>query len=312
MTLDCTGERFLPWMDDKVISYEHYHRYIFALPLVNGKNVIDLACGEGYGSQMLARMAKSVVGIDIDKETIAHANKKYKSDNLTFIQGSILQIPFTEENKFDIVVCFEAIEHIENHKKMLSEVKRVLKKDGILIISTPDKRLYSDHDNYINPYHKKELYYEEFRELLKLYFSHFKIFGQNVYGSSNIWDLSPLIVPKVEEVIIDKHEDSIFLNMIKKKPRFFIGIASNEALIELSDSILTDISGISDSFILITHYNDLKRHSNNLEKIIINREDTISTLKNIIIERDKKIAEFEEISKSPYKIVKLWMRSKIY
>jgi O-antigen biosynthesis protein len=347
MTLDCTGERFLPWMDDDVIYFEHIHRYIFALSFVKGKTVLDLACGEGYGSHILAKVAKTVVGIDIDKNTIEHASKKYQTRNLTFIQGSILQIPLNDEKRFDVIVCFEAIEHIENHGKMLSEVKRVLKDDGIFIVSSPDRKLFSGSNTYINPFHKKELYFEEFSDLLKNHFQHYKIFGQYIYSSSNIFAISPSNHPVVKEFVIEKrNEDPFFSETKKKEPRFFIGIAWNNVLNdEFSNSILRNIYGtlkgdkdnhidnlenividrerkIKDLETIIIgkerKTNDLEkividreRKTNDLEKIVIDRERKIKDLESHIRENEVKIAKFEEVSKSLYHLIRLWMQYKI-
>ena len=79
--LEWTGERYLPFVDTKIsgaeIHYEHSHRYYFALHFVKSKKVLDLACGEGYGSHILSKIAEHVVGMDIDELTIKHASCKY-------------------------------------------------------------------------------------------------------------------------------------------------------------------------------------------------------------------------------------------
>src|SRR5437773_11714026 len=111
--LEWTGERFLPWVKESTIAYEHLHRYAYAATLVKNKRVLDLASGEGYGSAMLAAAASSVVGVDIDENSIRHATAKYADANLQFVSGSITKVPITDDHSFDIVVCFEAIEHIE-------------------------------------------------------------------------------------------------------------------------------------------------------------------------------------------------------
>jgi len=86
--LEWTGERYLPFVDTKIlgaeIHYEHLHRYYFASKFVEGKRVLDLACGEGYGSYILSKSAEHVVGVDIDELTIKHASCKYIRDNLEF------------------------------------------------------------------------------------------------------------------------------------------------------------------------------------------------------------------------------------
>ncbi len=120
--LEWTGERFLPWLAESTIGYEHLHRYRYAATLVTGKRVLDLASGEGYGSKILAETASSVVGVDIDENAICHATQRYGREALQFIIGSITAVPISENHSFDVIVCFEAIEHIEEQEKLLGEV----------------------------------------------------------------------------------------------------------------------------------------------------------------------------------------------
>ena len=105
------GERFLPWMTDPVINYEHLHRYRAARDLAAGRAVLDLASGEGYGSAMLAEVAASVVGVDLDQQAVRHAAQAYQRRRLRFLQGSVTALP-VGSRQFDLVVCFEALEHI--------------------------------------------------------------------------------------------------------------------------------------------------------------------------------------------------------
>ena len=165
--LNWTGERYLPWLEEAAIGYEHLHRYAYATQFVRNKRVLDLACGEGYGSYLLARTAESVVGIDIDENAIKHARNKYIKQNLEFKVGSITEVPIAGEHLFDVAVCFEALEHIEDHQKLLSEVKRLLTADGVFIVSTPNKTVYTDEPQFNNPFHVHELYFDEFRELFR-------------------------------------------------------------------------------------------------------------------------------------------------
>src|SRR2546425_10001491 len=119
--LEWTGERFLPWINEPTIAYEHLHRYAYAATLVKNKRVLDLACGEGYGTNILAVSASSVAGVDIDENVIRHAAGKYSSESLRFLCGSITAVPIHDDHSFDAIVCFEAIEHIEDQEKLLSE-----------------------------------------------------------------------------------------------------------------------------------------------------------------------------------------------
>src|ERR1700722_15129763 len=95
--LPWTGERLVPSLNGDIVL-EHLHRYAFAADLVAGKDVLDIACGEGYGSNLLAARARSVIGVDISEETIGHAQSNYVRDNLTFRPGSCLAIPTPDQS----------------------------------------------------------------------------------------------------------------------------------------------------------------------------------------------------------------------
>jgi ubiquinone/menaquinone biosynthesis C-methylase UbiE len=181
-----TGER-LETHEQGEGMIEHLHRYAIAMDLCKGKTVLDIASGEGYGSNLLATVASKVTGVDIDVETVRAANEKYsaKQSNLEFIQGSADKIP-TGSGLFDVAVSFETIEHHDKHREMMTELKRVLKPDGLLIISSPDKLFYSDKPGTTNPFHVKELYKDEFRSLLTSHFKNVELFRQKAFFSSVI------------------------------------------------------------------------------------------------------------------------------
>jgi protein-L-isoaspartate O-methyltransferase len=187
--LEFTDERFLPGMTGS-IEMEHHHRYQFVTGLVAGKRVLDIACGEGYGTAMLADTAAYVVGVDISSEVVGNAQHKYRPDGIGFCVADCSSIPLAD-GSFDIVVSFETLEHHDRHEEMLSEIKRVLRPDGVLVISTPDKSEYSDKRAYVNPFHLKELYKHQFIELVGAYFSNQALYGQKVaYGSVILSDAS--------------------------------------------------------------------------------------------------------------------------
>jgi 2-polyprenyl-3-methyl-5-hydroxy-6-metoxy-1,4-benzoquinol methylase len=222
-----TGERFVP-AKPGVIALQHYHRYEFALHLVDfsEKTVLDIACGEGYGTDILASQAEKVYGVDISKEAIKYAKTSYKSDKLKFLLGDVIRIPFSD-NSFDIVVSFETIEHHNMHDEMIKDIKRVLKKNGALIISSPNKGYYEKYyPNFKNEFHVKELHKNEFDILLRRHFRNLYSFAQNnVFGSvitceakySDVFSL-PLFFNKT-------HGATVFF-----EPRFTIAIASDKDL----------------------------------------------------------------------------------
>lgn len=226
--MEINKERFLPSDNDPMINYDHLHRYAFAKRYVKGKKVLDLACGEGYGSYILSEDAEQVIGIDLDGDIINHASSKYIRTNIEFMQGSILEVPIEGKGLFDVIVCFEAIEHIEDHKRLLREVKRLLKENGSFIVSTPNKKVYSDDINYKNPFHVKELYFKEFKTLVKEHFRFMWFFGQNVFSGSNISPLFSQDDFNCKELVIKKSKEGFeFASKDSKPSKYFIAVASD-------------------------------------------------------------------------------------
>lgn len=184
--LEFTGERFTPECS-REIWYEHWHRYEFARGLAAGKRVLDAACGEGYGSALLAGTAQSVVGVDIDAPTIRHAQARYgNAANVTFVQGDCTVLPFPERS-FDVIVSFETLEHVAEQERLVAGFARLLADDGVLIVSSPDKRTYSDASGFRNEYHVRELYRDELVALLHAQFGCVRLFGQKLLFQSAIW-----------------------------------------------------------------------------------------------------------------------------
>ncbi|MCB0520256.1 MAG: methyltransferase domain-containing protein [Lewinellaceae bacterium] len=185
---DYSVERYAPEMTDFKISYEHWHRYLYATNFSKGKTVLDIASGEGYGAFLLAENAAKVVGVDIDGDAVRQATQKYHRKNLSFLEGSVSRIPIEGTARFDLIVSFETIEHVDAGQQaaFMGEVKRLLKPGGVFIVSTPDKLVYSDLPNYRNEFHVKEFYAAEFRDFLQGSFKYVEILGQDIYTSSYI------------------------------------------------------------------------------------------------------------------------------
>jgi len=228
--LEFTGERFVPEIEGNV-ALEHLHRYLIARELASGKVVLDVACGEGYGSAMLAEVGSRVVGVDISAETVAHARRRYTIENLEFYEGRADAVPLSE-GSVDLVVSFETIEHHDQHTNMMAEIRRVLRPGGLLIMSSPDKHEYSDVPAYSNPFHVKELYLEEFESLLGRHFQNVAISGQRIcYGSVVASDrLNGVFSSFVEQDCTFTRKAGI------PRPIYFVAVASDAPLPTLGTS----------------------------------------------------------------------------
>ncbi len=176
--LEFTGERLVPSRSPSDLETEHRARYEFASRFLEGLKVIDIGCGEGYGSHMLSAVASEVTGVDIDEESIEHAREKYKADNLKYETADVQKLPFSDD-EFNAGLCFEVIEHIENPVELLREATRVIETNGTFIVSTPNAAVKVSSQP--NPYHVKEFQLIGFLNLLR---GHFPVtsYTIDVYG----------------------------------------------------------------------------------------------------------------------------------
>lgn len=187
-SLEFTGERFTPECE-REIWYEHFHRYALAAHWCAGARVLDAACGEGYGAALLARSGASVVGVDISAGTVAHAQKRYADgERLRFEVADCASLPFPA-GSFDRVVSFETVEHVAAQDEMMAEFRRVLKPGGFLVLSSPDKAVYSDRQGFENEFHVRELYRDELEALIRRHFAAFRVLGQKLVFHSAIFSM---------------------------------------------------------------------------------------------------------------------------
>jgi ubiquinone/menaquinone biosynthesis C-methylase UbiE len=135
--LPWTGERLTTDVSGQV-EIEHLHRYFVARSLCRGLDVLDVASGEGYGAALLAQVARSVVGIELSEEAVAHARAAYKQSGLRFMVGDARRMELPDDS-VDIVVSFETIEHFYDHEAFVAEVRRVLRPAGLFIVSSPNE-----------------------------------------------------------------------------------------------------------------------------------------------------------------------------
>lgn len=178
-----SAERFIPETMQGTIKAEHEARYRWAAAAVPEKEVLDAGCGVGYGSKILAEScAARVVGLDISPNAIGDA--VFRAGSLAeFIVGDLSHLPFPSQS-FDVVVCFEAIEHVERGDLVLDEFTRVLRHDGVLLLSSPNRGVYPAG----NPYHLHEYTADELEDVLAQRFAKVVLYRQNPHIASLITD----------------------------------------------------------------------------------------------------------------------------
>lgn len=182
-------ERFVPdEMSGQLVAAEHLVRYTWAASFSDGRRVLDAGCGVGYGAEMLNRAgAAAVYAIDNSPAALELARASV-SEGVTLEQGDVAALPYPDDS-FDLVVCFEVIEHIEQPERVLDELARVLHADGLLLLSSPNR------DRYVpgNPHHRHEYVRPELQAALDARFGSARIISQHVMLASVIsWSASPV------------------------------------------------------------------------------------------------------------------------
>lgn len=178
--VEFTGERVIPGQVNDDLWSEHVARYAFARGYARGKRVLDAGCGTGYGSAELAQSAAEVTGVDIAPDAIEYASANYPIAGLRFLEASCTIVPFPAES-FDLVVAFEVIEHLTDYRAFLNECARVLTREGLLIVSSPNKRYYAETRSATgpNPFHEHEFEAGEFVRELERVFPNVRLLLQN-------------------------------------------------------------------------------------------------------------------------------------
>jgi 2-polyprenyl-3-methyl-5-hydroxy-6-metoxy-1,4-benzoquinol methylase len=176
------AERFVPGeMSNTVTEAEHVARYTLAASLAPGRRVLDAGCGVGYGADLIARAgAATVVGVDVAPEAI-EAARQGVDGRVQLLVADLRALPFGD-GAFDLAVCFEVIEHLAEQDLVLDEMRRVLAVNGLLIVSTPNPRVYPGG----NPHHVRELTPEELAAMLGARFEHVGLLRQHNWMTSAI------------------------------------------------------------------------------------------------------------------------------
>lgn len=176
--LALTGERTLPGVREENYWFQrHLVAYRFLLPYATRRRVLDLGCGEGYGTNLLASVAVEAVGVDLAPEAIYHARRTYRRPNLRFLYRDIYDLGL-EDASFDLVCSLQVVEHLQYPNRFMEEARRVLRPGGLCVITTPNRRIISPgRETPINPFHIREYDHHEFSNFMSRFYSQTEIRG---------------------------------------------------------------------------------------------------------------------------------------
>lgn len=270
-------ERMVPeFHKNKLIYAEHVTRYLAAQSITKGKIVLDIASGSGYGTKLLSESAQFVYGVDINETAINYSKKNYSAKNIEYLTGDGESIPL-DDNSVDVVVTFETIEHIKDYKKFMTEVSRVLKDDGLAIISTPNDIEFSEG----NHFHLHEFEYEELVSLVKQHFKNVDSYFQSTWKH--------VAIGSEKELSTDINSKT--LNLTKKalnQHLYFYLVCSNRKIIEKVEYVAA----------LGEHYSDrqLQEQQLNYESKINNLQDEVVYMhKELDLSRKNLEQEHEQV-----------------
>ncbi|MBC7457571.1 MAG: class I SAM-dependent methyltransferase [Bdellovibrionaceae bacterium] len=273
-TLEPDGERMIPEFHKGMLLYgEHLLRYQSVEPLVKEKIVLDIASGSGYGSALLSHNAKKVYGVDVSGESIEYAKKNYPGKNIEYLEGSGTDIPI-KDMEIDVAVSHETIEHIEDYKKFLSEIKRILKSDGIFVVSTPNDKIYQQ-DNH---FHLHQFSAKELEKVLKKYFKNVKFYYQGVWLTSGLFEKK-----NFEEDFRQLRSVDKWVNQDVEKAVYFIAVCSDESINEVN---ITEGLAISEPW--------TERQQRYIQNSLDERGRAIEHLEGVLHLRDTEIVELKK------------------
>ncbi len=192
-------ERLVPELSDPGNLAQHLARYRFAIPYCTEKVVLDAGVGVGYGAAMIAQVAARTCALDYDHNCITYAARTYGSAQMYFLVADVHELPVATALA-DVVISFEVIEHIANHERFLTEIRRVLKPTGVLLISTPNKKtatLFRAKAGFSYDAHISEVGLDAFAAELGRHFSDVTVLGMRLRGSAlygllralDVWNL---------------------------------------------------------------------------------------------------------------------------
>ncbi len=276
-TIEDNGERMIPEFHHSSVMYaEHMVRYLFASRFVAGKTVLDVASGVGYGSDMLkAAGAAQVIGVDRSSDAVAYGATHHATSQPDYLLASAGELPLLD-GQFDVVVSFETIEHVPDHHRFLTEVKRVLHPDGLFLVSTPNKGIYIEG----NPFHTKEFTFTEFEGLLDSFFGHVETLAQDNWITSAIF--APSTHEKADRPIAGRLKGHKAVGKPAIEALYMVSICSDAPLPRAGQCAM--LTGLYEMRSYLVQIAQLNTDNARLEGAVRERD-------GLIAERDEHLAE---------------------
>lgn len=260
-----TPERFDPaQMRGRMIEAEHLARYRFAAEAAEGRTVLDAGCGWAYGANILAAAgARRVIGVDIS-ETVVEAARHRVDPNVTLEVADLTNLPF-EADSFDMVVCFETIEHLRSQGRALDEIARVLSEDGLLFISSPNDDVYGDRNpHHFHQYTRVELWDELFRR-----FGFVEMYAQQDWVMSMISTPETLEADQLELTELSTLKSA---GLTAGRETYLVGVAANVPIRPLQQqAVLSANTEIKD---WLERWEEQDRYLNDLQRQLRKTSDS--------------------------------------
>jgi len=227
-----TGEFLVPGQSGERLEADHMARYCFACNYVKKREILDIACGFGYAGPLIMKAgATRYEGVDINKQLIDNANLLYGTDYIKYYQGDISS--YNAGKLFDVIVCFETIEHVTKYQNALLNMNNLLRKNGLLIISSPNRPVTSPNARYLsdkpsNRYHAQEFTIKELRS--ELINAGFLVENDNIFGQRNcFFNFTNRRLNRLAHLIFGDPSIKSSPNVSRtffKTPRYFVIVAS--------------------------------------------------------------------------------------
>ena len=316
MSMQFTGERMVPGTAGRdELFFEHVVRYAFAASHVSGRRVLDAGCGCGYGSHFLRRAgASEVVGVDVDVPAIRFSQQHFAHQDLSFVAADVLILPAPDQS-FDLITCFEVFEHLDSPALLLAELRRVLRPEGLLLLSTPNALTYEpDTADGANPFHYREYSPTEFQELIAGHFPAVETFVQNPFGGMGIFPMGrPLDAEsRVEMRVLSPPRQSLWgeprsINAAAERSAYLIAVCSaTETAVRSATQNATDPAGVGRLFAMAEDFSDTTHDRQELDAYVealrqdydqlkIQQETNAEWVPDVLAQLDEATGELERL-----------------